>query len=146
MNLYQVRLRNEEPCDSNCELIFAKLPLRAKRLYWKRFQDWRYSKNDEIIELAIVPPEESKEIFKIIGECDLTIRGGILNKEYERLAPTLRSMGWMYEDESSCDTCGLYPFGMEEHWIDEDGQCDECRDPIQEKETEKNTEDQEVSE
>ncbi|TGN00354.1 hypothetical protein EHR03_13065 [Leptospira mayottensis] len=131
MNIYQISSREEGPYYNNklCELVFAKNELRAKRLYWRYYKrHWYYHENDAMIYLKQLPQDSSMKIFEILG--DLPKCGGFIDPDIEELAPILRELGWMYDDESGCDTCGLYPFGMEEHWIDEDGKCDECRDPI----------------
>ncbi|WP_078124030.1 hypothetical protein [Leptospira alexanderi] len=125
MNIYQISLKDKNPYDNYSKLVFAKTELRAKRLYWKFRQEWHYYENEDMITLKQVSHEASIKIFKTCG--DLPKCGGILNENSKNLKPIFREMGWGYEHESSCDTCGLYPFEMEEHWIDEDGQCDECR-------------------
>ncbi|EMO53885.1 hypothetical protein LEP1GSC172_3299 [Leptospira noguchii] len=79
-----------------------------------------------MVDLKQIPPEQSKQLFDIIGECDLTTRGGIYLINYNTIAPVLRELGWRYLGENACDSCELYPFGIKEHQINYYGLCNTC--------------------
>ncbi|MDI7165945.1 hypothetical protein [Leptospira santarosai] len=132
MNVYEVFINKEIAggCseDKNSEIVFAKTQLRAKRLYYKLHgvSNWHYDDNEDMVDLKQIPPEQSKQLFDIIGECDLTTRGGIYFNHYKEIAPVLRELGWSYLGEDACDSCELYPFGIEEHLTNEHGLCNAC--------------------
>ena len=45
----------------------------------------------------------------------------------EQRPRVLRKLGWKQDGEHSCNTCGLFAFGMEEYRVcDECSQCPEC--------------------
>jgi hypothetical protein len=48
----------------------------------------------------------------------------------ERSPYVFRDLGWFYEDEDQCDSCGLYPFGLPEFDTHEDEEgdrvCNRC--------------------
>lgn len=46
----------------------------------------------------------------------------MIEPEQEEDGEYLRSKGWRYEDEKTCDSCGLAAFGQEEFAV-----CNECR-------------------
>lgn len=132
MNIYEVFLNRKIAGDgdegNNCEIVFAKTQLRAKRLYYRSHgaSNWHYHENEDIVDLKQIPSEQSKQLFGIIGECDLTTRGGICLNHYHEIAHVLRELGWKYLGENACDSCELYPFGSEEHQINYDGLCNTC--------------------
>lgn len=51
----------------------------------------------------------------------------MIEPEQEEDAAYLRDSGWRYEDEKTCDSCGLAAFGQEEFAVcHECGMCKEC--------------------
>lgn len=47
--------------------------------------------------------------------------------EVEEESEFLRAQGWGYEDERSCDSCGLRAYGMKQYGVCRvSGQCKEC--------------------
>lgn len=128
MNVYIISEAYE--CENIC-IVFAKTELRAKRLYWVNNQYNEYSDFDDLYEIDKVSPEDSLEIFKVIG--DSPEFGKVINVEedengdFKKLKPLLRKMKWRCGHENTmCEICGLYPLGMDEYFLNDEGTCKEC--------------------
>lgn len=52
----------------------------------------------------------------------------VLNLHNKQIAEILRLEGWRAVEESSCVCCDLYPNGLEEYQLDDDGYCPDCQE------------------
>lgn len=92
-------------------LVFAKTSKEAKKL-GSKFVD-----PEEWIELT----SERREPYDIFLRADAT------EPYVEHYPEVLRQANWQYEDEYTCNSCGLAAMGIDQYEVCDDcGECLEC--------------------
>lgn len=96
--------------DFNAALVFARNSGRAK-VVWAG-----HIKYDEWININVTRVEDG----------DKYLRSDAKGEYAEQDVEILRQLGWTYEDEATCNSCGLAPMGMDKYEVCED--CELCLD------------------
>ena len=124
MQIYQVTFdfKNDEFNESN--LVYEESAEKALLRAWNNL---RYPCDKEDISKY-----GTVEICKYSDELQSVIEGitkpFVFNLCNTKIAEILREKGWSSEGELSCVSCGLYPNGLEEYELDDDGYCPDCQD------------------
>lgn len=106
--------------------------------YDRNYDDWECAfwlavwakSSEEAIEYASkLADGERKELLRVSNKIEnLWKYAPTETPAKESRREVLRLAGWMYESESQCEHCELYPFGMDEHAVcSECCLCKECR-------------------
>ena len=124
MQIYQVTFDFKDDEFNESNLVYEETPENALLRAWNNL---RYPCDKEDI-----PKYGAVEVCKYSDELQSVIRGKtkpfVFNLCNTKIAEILREEGWRSDGETSCVTCGLYPNGLEEYELDDDGYCPDCQD------------------
>jgi hypothetical protein len=123
MKIYQVTFDFKDDEFNESFLVYEKSKLMALLRGWKGLQS--PCDREDIEKYGTV------EVCKYSDKLQSVIEGKdtpfVLNAHNADIAKILREQGWRAEEERSCECCELYPFGLDEYQLDDDGYCPECQ-------------------
>jgi len=124
MEIYQVTFDFKDDEFNESNLVYEETPEKALLRAWNNL---RYPCDKEDI-----PKYGSVEVCKYSDKLQSVIEGKtksfVFNLVTTEIAKILRGEGWRSEGETSCGSCDLYPNGLKEYELDEDGYCPDCQE------------------
>lgn len=124
MEIYQVTFDFKDDEFNESNLIYEATPEEALLRAWNNL---RYPCDKEDI-----PKYGTVEICKYSDKLQSVIEGKtksfVFNLVNTEIAKILRGEGWRSDGELSCVSCELYPNGLKEYELDEDGYCPDCKE------------------
>lgn len=124
MEIYQVTFDFKDDEFNESSLVYEETPEKALLRAWNNL---RYPCDKEDI-----PKYGTVEICKYSDKLQSVIEGKtksfVFNLVNTEIAKILRGEGWRSDGELSCVSCELYPNGLKEYELDEDGYCPDCKE------------------
>lgn len=124
MEIYQVTFDFKDDEFNESSLVYEETPEKALLRAWNNL---RYPCDKEDI-----PKYGSVEVCKYSDKLQSVIEGKtkpfVFNLCNTKIAEILREEGWRSDGELSCVSCELYPNGLEEYELDDDGFCSDCKE------------------
>ena len=124
MEIYQVTFDFKDDEFNQSFLIYEETEQKALLRGWNNLLSPCDEKDIQKYGTVEICKYSEKLRFAIEGK----EKSFVLKLHNLQVAEILRYEGWRSADESSCECCGLYPNGLEEYQLDDDGYCPDCQE------------------